>query len=263
MTHNFLTDIIQKKKHDIDRFYQEGKDKVFKDKALLMPKSRSFFQSISRPGLSLIAELKKASPSKGLINPYFDPVSLALQFDKGAASCLSVLTEEHYFLGQPNYIERVSRSVSLPLLRKDFIIDPIQVYESKCLKADCMLLIKALLSDELCQELLTLAHDLELDVILEVHNEDELLSCLEMEHVHIIGVNNRNLSTFEVDIATTPRLASYIQSSSKTIRIVAESGYTSVDHLSDLHFLGIDAVLIGEGLVTHPAILDYFNNDQT
>lgn len=259
MTHNFLKEIVQKKQHDVDRFYREGKDTIFKDRASLMAKKRSFFQAISRPGLSLIAELKKASPSKGLINPYFDPTSLAMQFENQGASCLSVLTEEHYFLGNPTYIDRVSHCVSLPLLRKDFIIDPIQVYETKCLKADCMLLIKALLSDELCQTLLTIAHELDLDVLLEVHNEEELLSCLTMDHVHIIGINNRNLTTFDVDIATTPRLLSYIQSSSKEIRVVAESGYSTQDQLDELKFVGVDAVLIGEGLVTHPVILDYFN----
>jgi len=258
MTRQFLSEIVDVKKREIEILYENGLESL-KDIAELLPQKRSFQRMLSYPGLSLIAELKKASPSKGLINPYFDPVELAMRYERMGARCLSVLTETEYFKGNPSYIERVLPHVGLPILRKDFILDPIQVYESKCLKADCMLLIKALLSDDLCQELLSLAASLELDVIVEVHDRDELDAVLSMDHVTIIGINNRNLKTFEVDIKTALELAPVIQNTNESIKIVAESGYSRRDQLEELVLNGFHAVLIGEGLVTHPDLLDYFS----
>jgi indole-3-glycerol phosphate synthase len=258
--HNFLNKIVQQKKEEVESLYSTVGYESLKEQALLLPKRRSFFKAISTPTLSLIAELKKASPSKGLINANFDPIPLGINYENNNATCISILTERHYFLGDIAYIKRVSKVVGIPILRKDFIIDPIQILESKCVNADCILLIKSLLSDEKCQSFLNLASENELDVIVEVHDEKELLSCLEMENIHIIGINNRNLKTFEVDLSTCDRLVSLIDESSKSVKVVAESGYSSIDELHHLNKLGVDAVLIGEGLVTNKQLLSYFNS---
>ncbi|MSR88865.1 MAG: indole-3-glycerol phosphate synthase TrpC [Candidatus Margulisbacteria bacterium] len=236
-------------------------DKIIADKKksieALYENNFSFLKNLQKPGLSLIAEIKKASPSRGVVRADFDPTELAKQFTHSGASALSILTEEDHFLGNPTYIKQARAVSSLPILRKDFIIDPIQVYESKFLGANAILLIKAILTKDQCQTLLNLAKDLQLDILIEVHTEAELNDVLLLKNVQAIGINNRNLQTFEIDLNLALTLAKQIPDG---ILSVAESGYSTPEQLHQLEKAGINAVLIGEGLATHPDLLTFWRN---
>lgn len=236
-----LDKIITDKKKSIDALYENN---------------FSFLKNLQKPGLSLIAEIKKASPSKGIIRSDFDPEELAKQFTHSGASALSILTEEDHFLGNPTYIKQARAVTKLPILRKDFIIDSIQVYESKFLGANAILLIKAILTQDQCQTLLNLAKDLQLDTLVEVHTEAELNDVLSLKNVQAIGINNRNLHTFEIDLNLALTLAKQIPDG---ILSVAESGYSTPEQLHQLEKAGINAVLIGEGLATHPNLLTFWS----
>jgi indole-3-glycerol phosphate synthase len=253
---SYLTQIITHKQSEIEKL-KESQASII-EKASALPKTRhTFTNSIRTPEkLHLIAEVKKASPSKGIIRPQFNPIEIALEFQNNQASALSVLTETQFFLGDPDYIAQIKEQVSLPILRKDFIFDPIQVYRSKSFGADAILLIKAILSVSTCKLLIDIAHSLGLDVILEVHNLEEV-EAIKTLTPDIIGINNRNLSTFEVDITQAEKLLPKI-ASFHTGPIIAESGYDSLKQLQHLHSLGFNAVLIGEGLAKQPDLLHYF-----
>ncbi|MFT5171526.1 MAG: indole-3-glycerol phosphate synthase [Candidatus Marinamargulisbacteria bacterium] len=257
----FLEKIVEEKKKEITELHEKVGISFFKHQTVSLPKKNLFYRALSRPGLALIAEVKKASPSKGVIREDFDPLALAVDFEKRGASAISVLTEKNYFLGHPDFLKGIKTKVSAPLLRKDFIFDPIQVYESKFLGADAILLIKALLPNSDCQELIDLATDLGLDVLLEVHDEIELEDALTLKNVKIIGVNNRDLKTFDVDKSLAVRLISLIKQSSDSILCVAESGYATIGDLTALKAQNIDAVLIGEGLAKVPEMMDFFLAD--
>jgi indole-3-glycerol phosphate synthase len=260
LMNSFLDNIVAHKRQDIAELYDDEDlvEALEAAPAYTTPFKGRFHKALSQMGLSLIAEVKKASPSKGIIRPDFDPIVLAQTFEKEGAKALSVLTEVGSFLGDPRYIAAIKKTVQLPILRKDFILDPIQVIETKQIQADAMLLIKALLSVQECEKLLHLAHSLEMDVVIEVHNEKELESVLAW-HPPIIGINNRNLSTFATDLSTVDRLSDIIRKYSPSSLIVAESGYSSGKELEGLRRNGIDAVLIGEGLARHPDILKFFH----
>lgn len=205
----------------------------------------SFKYAIADEGLSVIAEVKKASPSKGLIQPDFDPVKIAREYEKAGAKAISCLTEEHYFQGSSKYLADIRKNVNIPLLRKDFIFDEYQIYEAKAIGADAVLLIAALLSDEEFKPLYDLAHSLGLDVICEAHDDEEVLRLVRMG-CDIIGVNNRNLKTFEVDIENTKRLARLIPEGTL---LVCESGIKTNEHMKSARSWGADGVLIGETLM--------------
>lgn len=205
----------------------------------------SFKNAIADEGLSVIAEVKKASPSKGLIQPDFDPVKIAVEYEKAGARAISCLTEEHYFQGSSKYLAEIRKNVSIPLLRKDFIFDEYQIYEAKAIGADAVLLIAALLSDEEFKPLYDLAHSLGLDVLCEAHDEEEVLRLVKMG-CDIIGVNNRNLKTFEVDIENTKRLSGLIP---ENTLLVCESGIKTNEHMKSARSWGADGVLIGETLM--------------
>ncbi|MBJ6723608.1 indole-3-glycerol phosphate synthase TrpC [Geomesophilobacter sediminis] len=194
---------------------------------------------------AIIAEVKKGSPSKGVIREDFDPLEIAMIYQNTGATCLSVLTDEHFFLGHLGYLALIREQVSLPLLRKDFIFDPYQIYQARAAGADAILLIAAMLDLSRLKEFSALARDLALDVLLEVHDEKELESALQTD-CRLIGINNRNLRTFEVDIATSERLRALIPVDRL---VVAESGITQREEIIRLSEQGVNAFLIGESLM--------------
>jgi indole-3-glycerol phosphate synthase len=260
--HQFLDEIVDIKKRQVAALYASDGIDALEEKAksqLLV--GSPFYSALCTDGLSLIAEVKKASPSKGIINRNFDPSALAARFAEVGAACISVLTETEFFKGDPAYVAQVRGVSGRPVLRKDFILDPIQVFESRILGADALLLILAMLSDEKAQQLHRLARELGLSVLVEVHTQEEFDRALLIEDVQMIGVNNRNLSTFEVDtqLASTLREANASRLPEGCLT-VAESGYNSGEALFALDKEGFDAVLVGEGIVTHPEILDEYQN---
>lgn len=204
--------------------------------------SDSFLESIRKDGdLAIIGEIKKASPSKGMIRADFDPAQLAKAYDKAAVSAISVLTETDFFMGDDSYIDLVRQSCQLPILRKDFIIDLWQIYQTKMLKASAVLLIAAILSKSELKNFFETAKKLGIDPLVEVHNRSELEAALEIG-AQIIGINNRDLKTFRVDIKITEELVKHIPTN---VTVVSESGInkTNVRFVKDL---GVNAILVGE-----------------
>ena len=239
---NILEKICQLKHKEINLL--KKKFKPSKQKL----KTRGFLKSIlvkDDNNFNLIAEIKKSSPSKGLICKKFDPIQIAIDYEKAGAKCLSVLTEKNYFGGNINYISQIKKSVNIPILRKDFIIDEWQIIESYHAGADCILLILAILNDLQVKKFYNLSHKLGMDVICEVHDEEELLRAIKLK-VNCIGINNRNLKTLTVDKNTFHFLSTKIPN--KTIKI-CESGLTCNDDLKKFTKSGANAFLIGETLM--------------
>ena len=211
---------------------------------LHLPKSR-FKENISNKDEAIIAEIKKASPSAGVISEDFDPIKKAIEYEAFGASALSILTEEDFFMGSVSYLKDVKKITNLPILRKDFMIDEYQIYESKLIGADCILLIASILSDQQIKDFINISQQLELDYLIEVHDENELRRVEHFEDA-LIGTNNRNLKTFEVDLDNSVRLRSLFKE--KNI-FIAESGIKSREDMNYLKLNNIKVFLIGESLM--------------
>ena len=243
-----LDKILEKKKLRLSG--EMGHDSAEDWKQILtrhdLPEVRDFRRAIKRKGrISIIAEVKKASPSKGVIREDFDPVDIAGEYACSDVQAVSVLTEKDFFQGDDDYLVKIRQSFSLPILRKDFIIDLRQVYQSRHLGADAILLIVSALSDKTLKKFLAEAGMLGMECLVEVHNREELERALDAG-AGIIGINNRNLNTFEVDLRTTEKLISYIPGDKL---VISESGINSASDMACLDSLGVDAVLIGEAFM--------------
>jgi indole-3-glycerol phosphate synthase len=216
------------------------------------PPALDLASALRGDGIQLIAEVKKASPSRGIIRHDFNPVEIAEVYAANGAAAVSVLTETKYFQGSLDHLKDIRKALpnKLPLLRKDFIFDPYQVYESRAYGADSLLLIVAILEPAKLQELLKISHELKMSCLVEVHNEAEVEIALKSE-ARIIGINNRDLTTFNVDIATTERLRPLIPPDRI---VVSESGIKERADIEKLIQLGVDAVLVGECLMSAPDI---------
>ena len=228
-----------------------NKDKLENDKLnfLKSPQNNGIFGSslknVGDSNYTLITEIKRASPSKGIIREDFNPIELAISYEKGGASCLSVLTDVTYFKGSNNYISQIKNVVSLPILRKDFMIDPLQVIESKTLGADCILIIIGMNSIEDNKIIESMALDIGLECILEVHSLEELEATKQFSS-NIIGINNRDLNTFHTDIETTVNLLPKVP---KNKTVISESGLSRKSDLERLAKLGVSSFLVGESLM--------------
>ena len=237
-----LDTIVARKKEEVAALKQRGLPHL---QGPVEP-PRGFIRALtSAPGVAIIAEAKKASPSKGVIEPNFDPVRIARNYQQGGASCLSVLTDVDFFQGSLDYIPLVRNTVQLPVLRKDFIIDPLQIEEAHAVGADAILLITAILTPAQMQEYRLQAESLSMDVLVEVHDEAELAIALT-SGARLIGINNRNLKDFTVSLENTFRLRALIPAS---IPVVSESGIRTVDDIRRLKEANITAALIGESLM--------------
>ncbi len=238
-----LDKIISVKHEEMERFIMPDDEKLT---------NVSFADRLRRPTheIGLIAEVKKASPSKGIINEDFDPIEVAMAYEKAGADAISVLTDESFFMGSNTYLTEVKKHVSLPVLRKDFIIDKRQIEESKYIGADAILLIVRALGVKKTKEFYDYASQLGLECLVEVHSEEELLELTSLFKPEVIGVNNRNLATFETSTKQTHSLSQYVPQSSV---LISESGISSYEDIKDVKSAGAKAVLVGEALMRHGA----------
>jgi indole-3-glycerol phosphate synthase len=247
-----LDDIVKNKIEELAETKRKAPLEEVKKKAVLQPEALNFAECLKTDRVSIIAEVKKASPSLGVIRKVFNPVEIAKIYAANGASAISVLTETKYFTGSLEYVSRIKKAThaSIPILRKDFIIEPYQVYESRAAGADAILLITAILKASRLRELIHLAHELGLQCLVETHSEPEILVALD-SGARIIGINNRDLSTFTVDINTTLRLSQMVP---KGCLAVSESGIRTRQDIEILRRHGVKAVLIGERLMSAPDI---------
>jgi len=246
-----LDEICKKKKGRVE----EAKRRAPLETLALDRTPLDFKEAISK-SISIIAEIKKASPSKGVIRKDFSPQDIAKSYMEAKVEALSILTEEDYFLGSVDYLKKVREITNIPILRKDFIIDEYQVYESKAIGADAILLIAAVLDDDKLKKFYTLAKNLGLSVFLEVHDKEEMERAASIG-AEIIGINNRDLKTFSEDIKTTGRLLNYAPEGAI---IVSESAIRTPNDLKYLKNLGVSAALIGEAFMRQDDIKEAVRN---
>lgn len=247
---DILTEICNVKKEHVANLKQDMSLQSLQEKMGYVPKPRGFMKALqgkaTQQEYGLIAEIKKASPSHGLIRADFNPEELAQAYEAGGASCLSILTDTPYFQGENDYLIQARAACTLPVLRKDFMVDPYQVFEARHIGADCILIIMAALSNEQARELEEVAHDLEMDVLIEVHDEAECERALTHMSSKLLGVNNRNLKTLEIDTQISLRIKDMIPAD---YLAVSESGLKTNDDLKMMADAGIYSFLIGESLM--------------
>jgi indole-3-glycerol phosphate synthase len=246
MAKNILDKILATKKREVERHKRTVNASCLLECIARRQAPLGFARALKGKGIKLIAEVKKASPSKGVLRPYFDPVALAETYAGNGAAAISVLTDTEYFQGSLEHLTAIRQAVNLPLLRKDFIYDEYQIYESAAYGADALLLVAAILEPRQLKKMMAIGEGLGMGCLVEVHDEDELKKALD-NGAEIIGINNRNLKTFEVDLNTTRNLLPFLPES-KTV--VSESGISQREDIKKLKKWGVDAVLIGEALVT-------------
>ncbi|TQK63536.1 indole-3-glycerol phosphate synthase [Brevibacillus sp. AG162] len=240
-----LRKIVEKKREEIARLYTDTTVAALLFAAKEVQRPRGFRQALEtsvRP-VSVIAEVKKASPSKGLIRPDFQAVSIAKAYQAARAECLSVLTDESFFQGSLSYLRQIHEAIDRPLLRKDFLLDEIQVVEARAAGADCVLLIAAILDRDTLRHLNQTAEELGMDVLVEVHDKRECELVFQAMEPKLLGINNRNLNTFQTDLAVTHELIAELPAS---LTIVSESGISTPADIENVRSAGARAVLVGE-----------------
>ena len=255
---SILNEIVEYKKAFIAKRLEQTPLDELKERVQSLPKARGFADNLSKKAedaAAVIAEIKRGSPSLGCIRPDMDAVEQAVNYQKGNAVAISCLTDEKYFFGSDQDYLNIRQSIALPMLRKEFIIDPYQVYESRVLGADCILIIMAILTDDEAVRLTNLARTLGMDVLVETHNEEEIKRAIEHVDYTLIGINNRNLKTFETSIEVTLKLSDLIPDRSK---LVAESGIHSPEVITQFQNEGIDRFLVGEAFVKSDNPVDQY-----
>ena len=267
---NILEEIVWHKEDEVNRLREKLPLADLQQQALLAPPSRDFVGALRQSTIlpALIAEVKKASPSKGVIRADFDPVEIAKSYQKGGAACLSVLTDQKFFQGSFSYLAQIRAVVDLPLLCKDFILYPYQMYLARVRGADAVLLIAAILTDQDLQYFIKIAKALKMAALIEVHTVDELDRVLAIDGVALVGINNRNLADFSVDLQNTCSIlaARGQQLQERDILVVSESGLHQATDLDLVAKAGAKAVLVGESLIKQPelenAIAQLFGNNR-
>jgi indole-3-glycerol phosphate synthase len=261
---SILDKIVADKREEVRERQARTSMEQFQERIAGLPKCRNFYKAVTKRnvrGVNVIAEVKKASPSAGVIRPDFDPVAIARTYEKSGADAISVLTDEKYFQGRLEYLGQVKEAVSLPILRKDFIVDMWQVYESRAAGADAILLIAEALTPGNLMDLMIAAGELSMTVLLEVHDVDSVLAVRSLigfpkKGYSVLGINNRDLTTMQVDVRTTARLSSLLDDD---VELVSESGIKTRADVQKLKSIGVRAILIGQTLCEHPDIEAKFN----
>ncbi len=253
---NILEEIVWHKESEVDQMRERLPLRELQHQVLKAAPTRDFVAALrqGKTQPAVIAEVKKASPSKGVLREDFDPVAIAQAYQRGGASCVSVLTDRKFFQGSFDYLSQIRAAIDLPLLCKDFVIYPYQMYLARARGADAVLLIAAVLTDKDLQYFLKIAHSLKMAALVEVHTLEELDRVLALEGVALVGINNRNLQDFSVDLQTTCQLlaARQAQLRERNILVVSESGLHTAADLTQVAAAGAGAVLVGESLVKQP-----------